>query len=353
MSAEAWDGCLDHGNPFLEHAFLKVLEESHSAEPSTGWVPLPTMVGRAAVPLYLKTHSYGEFMFDWGWAEAYERAGGSYYPKLQVAVPFSPIPGPRLLTTGDRKPLASALKALTVKLNCSSMHVTFCTREESDDLVREGFLPRLGLQYHWPNRGYASFEDFLAQLRSDKRKTIKRERRDALKGLSLECLSGSDLKEAHWDEFFPLYTDTYDRKWGSPPLTREFFSLLTERMGAQVVLFLARQGGRAVAGAFNLRGRDALYGRNWGCAGDFPFLHFEVCYYQAIDYAIAHGLERVEAGVQGPHKLPRGYLPVLTHGASWFAQQGFGKALERHLERENLHVRRQVQQLALMGPYRA
>lgn len=291
-------------------------------------------------------------MFDWGWADAYERAGGSYYPKLQVAVPFSPIPGPRILTAGPLEPAARALKALTVKFGCSSVHLTFCTAQEASELVRHGFMERLGLQFHWSNRGYGSFEDFLQALRSDKRKTIKRERRDALKGLTLECLSGSDLKEAHWDEFYPLYTSTYDRKWGSPSLTREFFSLLTERMASQVVLLLVREGGRAVAGAFNLRGREALYGRNWGCRGDYPFLHFEVCYYQAIEYAIAHGLERVEAGVQGPHKLPRGYLPVLTYGVSWFPQQPFQEVVQRHLEQENRHVRRQVEQLTLMGPYR-
>ncbi len=353
ISAERWDGCLDHGNPFLSHRFLKVLEESHSAEPATGWVPLPLLVDEAAVPLYLKTHSYGEFMFDWNWAEAYERAGGSYYPKLQVAVPFSPIPGPRILTRQGIEPAATALKALTSKLRCSSVHLTFCTAEESQALQKEGFMERLGLQFHWPNRGYATFDDFLAELRSDKRKTIKRERRDALKGLTLDILTGSGLKEAHWDEFYPLYTSTYDRKWGSPQLTREFFSLLTERMADEVVLFLARQGGRAVAGAFNLKGRDALYGRNWGCAGDFPFLHFECCYYQAIDFAIAHKLSRVEAGVQGPHKLPRGYLPVLTYGASWFPQQIFQEVLGRHLERENRQTRRQVEQLTAMGPYRA
>lgn len=330
-----------------------MLEESGSAHPPTGWVPLPTLVGEAAVPLYLKTHSYGEFMFDWGWADAYERAGGHYYPKLQVAVPFSPIPGPRVLTRGPREPVASALQAITQKLGCSSLHLTFCTAEEAEELSQFGFVQRLGLQFHWPNRGYASFDEFLAGLRSDKRKTIRRERRDALKGLHLECLSGSDLQELHWDEFYPLYTDTYDRKWGSPPLTRTFFSLLTERMADQVVLFLVRQSGRAVAGAFNLRGREALYGRNWGCRGDFPFLHFEVCYYQAIDYAIAHKLPRVEAGVQGPHKLPRGYLPVLTYGASWFPQQAFQDVIARHLQQENRHVRRQVQQLAAMGPYRA
>jgi hypothetical protein len=331
---------------------LKLLEDSGSAHPGTGWAPLPVLVGEAAVPLYLKTHSYGEFMFDWSWAEAYQRAGGSYYPKLQVAVPLSPIPGPRLLTRGPRRPLGAMLKALTEKLRCSSVHLTFCRQEESEELVREGFVQRLGVQFHWPNRGYASFEEFLSTLRSDKRKTIRRERRDALRGLEVACLAGSDLKEIHWDEFYPLYTSTYDRKWGSPPLTREFFSLLTERMAENVVLFLAYQGHRPVAGAFNVRGREALYGRNWGASQDIPFLHFELCYYQAIDFAIAAGLERVEAGVQGSHKLPRGYLPVLTYGASYFRDLAFHDVVARYLERERQDVRRQVDALSQMSPYR-
>ncbi len=279
-------------------------------------------------PMYLKSHSYGEYVFDWGWANAYERAGGRYYPKLQVAVPFTPVPGPRLLLRPGAGPevraaLAQGLVGAAEQLGVSSLHVTFCQRPEWDALAAAGLLRRQGVQYHWHNRGYRSFDDFLATLKSSKRKTIRKERaRVAEQGLTLETLTGDALTPAIWDVFYPFYRSTVDKRWGSAYLRKRFFQRLGETMADRVVLVMARHGGRYVGGALNLQGGDTLYGRVWGCRQPFEFLHFEACYYQAIEFAIAHGLARVEAGAQGPHKLQRGYEPVPTYSAHWIRDPG-------------------------------
>ncbi len=333
ISAADWDACAGGGNPFVSHAFLSALEDSGSANARTGWLPqhavLRTEAGHvvAIAPMYAKSHSYGEYVFDHGWANALERAGGRYYPKLQVSVPFSPVPGPRLLRRpGTGVPvatLATALEQACGSLALSSVHVTFCSREEWDGLGDAGWLQRTGMQFHWENEGYSSFDDFLGALSSRKRKVLRRERRDAnAAGLTFQALSGADIKERHWDAFYAFYQSTVDRKWGSAYLTRSFFSLLSERLGDKVVLMFADIDGKPVAGALNLAGDEALYGRNWGCHGDWPFLHFELCYYRAIDWAIEHGLKRVEAGAQGRHKIQRGYLPQPTYSAHWIAHTG-------------------------------
>ena len=334
LSASDWDACAGDDNPFLSFAFLEALEASGSATAETGWLPqhlaLEDATGRlwGAVPLYLKSHSYGEYVFDWGWASAYERAGGRYYPKLQCAVPFTPVTGPRLLLRHDAPQQATAtLIAAMIELarrhKVSSLHVTFPTRGEWERLGAAGFLQRIGQQFHWQNDGYETFENFLAALNSRKRKAIRRERREALEnGIEIETLSGSDIKTRHWDAFFRFYRSTSDRKWGEAYLTRAFFDLVGERMADRVALVMAKKNGRYVAGALNLIGRETLFGRNWGCLGEFPFLHFEACYYRAIDFAIARGLKRVEAGAQGQHKIQRGYLPVETYSAHWIRDPG-------------------------------
>jgi predicted N-acyltransferase len=355
--------CAGPDNPFVSHAFLACVEDSGSAGPRTGWLPrhaalrdeAGTLLG--AAPMYAKSHSYGEYVFDHGWARAMEQAGGDYYPKLQVAVPFSPVPGPRLLLNPHAgvpaAVLADALVQACRQMRLSSMHVTFCLPEEYAALGDAGWLQRLGLQYHWHNEGYASFEDFLAALSSRKRKTIRRERRDAQSaGLDFVTLRGAEITEADWAAFFRFYESTVDRKWGSAYLTREFFPLLGERLGDRVVLMMARQGNQPVAGALNLAGTDTLYGRNWGCLGDFPFLHFELCYYRAIDFAIVHGLKRVEAGAQGEHKIQRGYLPALTYSAHWIAHTGLRRAVAQFLEQERPAVLAETQGLAAYSPFR-
>jgi predicted N-acyltransferase len=359
-----WDSCAGGDNPFVSHAFLDALEESGSATAETGWLPQHLVVedaaGRllAAAPLYLKSHSYGEYVFDHGWAAAYERAGGSYYPKLLCAVPFTPVTGPRLLLRpGADAAAADALVAAMVELarrnKLSSVHVTFPRRAECERLAAAGFLLRAGRQYHWENRGYASFEDFLATLSSRKRKAIRRERREALAGgLAIRTLTGGEIETRHWDAFFRFYISTSDRKWGSPYLNREFFDLIGRRIADKIVLVMVEQQGRLVAGALNLRGADTLYGRNWGCIGDFPFLHFETCYYRAIDFAIAHGLARVEAGAQGEHKIQRGYLPTPTWSAHWLRDPGFRRAVADFVERERLMVEREIEELAELSPFR-
>ena len=364
IPAAEWDACAGADNPFVSHAFLSVLEDSGSAGPRTGWLPRhaalrdPAGTLLALAPMYAKSHSYGEYVFDHGWANALERAGGEYYPKLQVAVPFSPVPGPRLLCRpGGGVPaatMAGALAQACRELGLSSVHVTFCTEPEWDALGQAGWLQRLGMQFHWENEGYASFDDFLAALSSRKRKVLRRERRDAnAAGLSFQALSGSDLRERHWDAFYRFYTATVDRKWGSAYLTRQFFSLLGERLGDRVVLMLAEQDGRPVAGALNLAGTEALYGRNWGCRGDWPFLHFELCYYRAIDWAIAHGLKRVEAGAQGRHKIQRGYLPKPTYSAHWIAHPGLRRAVKAFLDEERPQMAAEMAALAEDSPFRA
>ena len=363
VPAADWDACAGDDNPFVCHAFLSALEDSGSANARTGWLPQHAVLRDeaglivAAAPMYAKSHSYGEYVFDHGWANAIERAGGTYYPKLQVAVPFSPVPGPRLLRRpGSGVPvsvLAQALEQACQSHKLSSVHITFCTEDEWSDLGEAGWLQRLGMQFHWENAGYADFEGFLGALSSRKRKVLRRERRDANAcGLTFHALSGADITEAHWDAFYRFYQSTVDRKWGSAYLTRRFFSLLGERLGDRVVLMYAENAGVPVAGALNLAGSEALYGRNWGCRGDWPFLHFELCYYRAIDWAIAHGLQRVEAGAQGRHKIQRGYMPKATYSAHWIAHGGLRRAVAGFLEDEREGVRREMVGLAEESPFR-
>ncbi len=360
-----WDRCAGADNPFVRHAFLAALEESGSSTAETGWLPqhvvLKTRDGTVlgAVPMYLKGHSYGEYVFDHGWADAFERAGGRYYPKLQVSVPFTPVTGPRLLV--PEGPQAGAVRTALVatcvelcdRLGASSLHVTFPTEGEFALMGEAGLLQRTGMQFHWLNEGYGSFDDFLASLASRKRKQIRKERRaveDA--GLSITTLSGDEIEERHWDAFFAFYRETGSRKWGVSYLTRPFFSLLGERMSDAVVLVMVENAGRPVAAALNLAGADALYGRNWGCIEHHRFLHFEACYYRAIDYAIARGLKRVEAGAQGPHKLARGYLPVPTYSAHWVANASLRDAVAHYLTHETRQIDQELAILERHGPFR-
>jgi predicted N-acyltransferase len=368
--AEEWDACsygiaTQFGNPFITHAFLKALEESGSATRNTGWLPQHLLLeddeGRLAgcMPCYLKSHSQGEYVFDHGWADAYLRAGGSYYPKLQASVPFTPVTGKRLLVRpgtdqGEREAiLLQAAIELTERLGISSLHITFLTRPEWELAGELGFLQRTDQQFHWQNEGYQSFEDFLEALSSRKRKAIRKERREALAGgIEIEWVTGRALTEAHLDAFFAFYMDTGSRKWGSPYLTRRCFSLLGEAMADQMLLVLAKRAGRYVAGALNFIGADALYGRYWGGIEEHPYLHFEVCYYQAIEFAIAHKLIRVEAGAQGAHKLARGYLPVETYSAHYIADPALRRAVADYLKRERRAVAREIALLTEDSPYR-
>lgn len=361
IPAAAWDGCGTEGNPFVSHAFLAALEESGSVGGRTGWMPrhaaLRDAEGRlvACAPMYAKMHSQGEYVFDHGWADAYERAGGRYYPKLQVCAPFSPVPGPRLLTRGVAAAvLAQALRQACEGLDLSSVHVTFCTEAEWQALGAAGWLQRLGVQFHWTNRGYGSFDDFLGALASRKRKQVKRERREAeASGFVLKTLRGHEITPRHWQAFHRFYRATTDRKWGrSAYLTPRFWPLLGEALGERVVLMVAEQDGEPVAGALNLLGAEALYGRNWGTLVEAPFLHFELCYYRAIDFAIAHGLSRVEAGAQGEHKIQRGYLPVPTCSAHWIAHAGLRRAVAQFLAQERPAMMREIAALATLSPYR-
>lgn len=346
-----WDACAGNNNPFVSYAFLSALEDSGSVGDGTGWHPRYAVlqdeagVITAVAPSYIKTHSYGEYVFDHAWAQAFERAGGRYYPKLQIAAPFSPVPGPRLLGPD----LPAALEMMTEELKCSSAHVTFCTGTEWEALGQAGWLQRVGMQFHWENRGYASFDDFLAQLSSRKRKGIKRERREAQAGLTFRALSGAELTPEVWRAFYGFYLSTVERKWGGAYLTPEFFPLLGERLGEQVVLMMAERDGKPIAGALNLRGGDTLYGRNWGASEDVPFLHFELCYYQALDYAIAHGIARVEAGAQGEHKIQRGYLPSPTYSAHYIRHAGLRAAVAEFCAVERPHIE---EVMAEEGPYR-
>jgi predicted N-acyltransferase len=363
VSAIDWDACAGAGNPFVSHAFLACVEESGSANARTGWLPQHAVLrdagGRVVgcAPMYAKSHSYGEYVFDHGWAHALERAGGQYYPKLQVAVPFSPVPGPRLLLRPEAGvpagAMAEALAQANAELGTSGVHATFCTEAEWQALGEAGWLQRLGMQFHWHNAGYGSFDDFLAALASRKRKAIRRERRDAnAAGLEFVTLRGPEISRRDWAAFYGFYTSTVDRKWGSAYLTEAFFPLLGERLGEAVVLMLARSGGKWVAGALNLAGSEALYGRNWGCRGDWPFLHFELCYYRAIDFAIEHGLARVEAGAQGEHKIQRGYVPCPTYSAHWIAHAGLRRAVAEFLAEERAERQAQMAALADYAPYR-
>jgi uncharacterized protein len=353
------------GNPFVSHEFLSSLEESGSVGGRTGWQPRHllaegpggTLLG--AAPCYMKTHSRGEYVFDHGWAEAFENAGGDYYPKLQIAVPFTPVTGPRLLAAPGpladavRDALGDALIEITTASELSSAHVTFLTEREWQALGKRGFLQRTDQQFHWENASYANFEDFLNRLASRKRKTIRRERKEALPaGIEVSLLTGTDLTEAVWDAFFAFYMETGSRKWGRPYLTREFFSIVGQKMRDHILLVMARRAGRWIAGAINFIGADTLYGRNWGAIEHHPFLHFELCYYQAIDYAIANGLKRVEAGAQGEHKIARGYLPYTTYSAHFIADPGLRRAVADYLSRERVYVQAAAEELAAAAPFR-
>ena len=364
IPAAAWDACAGDGNPSVCHAFLEALEQSGSTTSRTGWMPQHLSVdgpdGAIAglVPLYAKTHSYGEYIFDYGWADAYERAGGRYYPKLLSAAPFTPVPGPRLMLRAGAPPeirthLIAGMIELAKRRRISSVHVNFPEQADMDALAEAGFLQRLGQQFHWVNDGYRDFDDFLAALNSRKRKAMKKERREALApGLEIEVLTGSDLKPRHWDAFYEFYLATSDRKWGSAYLNRRFFALIGERMPEKIVLVMARHGANYVAGAFNLLGKDTIYGRNWGSYGDYKFLHFECCYYQAIEFAIARGLSRVEAGAQGPHKIQRGYLPAPTYSAHWIPDPAFRRAVAQFLTRERDMVAHKMNGLSEFSPFR-
>jgi len=352
-------------NPLVSYAFLSALEDSGCAVRRTGWqghhLRLETAQGRllGAVPCYLKSHSQGEYVFDHGWSDAFERAGGRYYPKLQCAVPFTPVTGPRLLvgkgedSSTVKAGLAAGLRAVTEKLGVSSAHVTFAPQDDVEALEGAGFLHRTDQQFHFFNEGFSTYDDFLATLASRKRKAMKKERREALAdGISIDWLTGKDLTEKAWDDFFAFYIDTGSRKWGRPYLTREFFSLIGERMAEDILLVMAKRGGRYIAGAINFIGSDALYGRNWGCIEDHPFLHFEVCYHQAIDFAIERKLKVVEAGAQGEHKLARGYRPVTMHSAHYLAHPGLRNAVADYLKRERREVERMSEYLEEHTPFR-
>lgn len=352
-------------NPFISHAYLSSLEESGSATADTGWLGQHLLLeddnGRLLGGLisYLKNHSQGEYVFDHGWADALERAGGRYYPKLQSSVPFTPATGPRLLAATDmeangvRAALAAGLQALAARHHISSAHVTFVPEDEMPTFEDAGFLHRTDQQFHFINNGYATHDDFLDTLASRKRKALKKERRAALEGgITIDWLTGSDLTEDIWDQFFAFYMDTGSRKWGRPYLTRTFYSLIGERMADDILLVMARHNGRYVAGAINFIGGDALYGRHWGCIEDHPFLHFEVCYHQAIDFAIAKGLARVEAGAQGEHKLARGYMPTTTHSAHFITHPGLRRAVADYLDRERRDVEHMSEILTEHGPFR-
>lgn len=360
LAAGDWDACAGTGNPFLSHAFLSALERSGSATARAGWQPLPIVIdgedGRAAAiaPAYVKAHSQGEYVFDHAWADAWERAGGDYYPKLQVAVPFTPVPGPRLLLREPDKAAAliAAIEAVTDQNGLSSAHVTFVADDQLPAFERASWLLRAGTQFHWQNDGYADFDAFLAALSSRKRKAIRKERAQALEGLSVRHLTGAEITEAHWDAFWTFYQDTGSRKWGRPYLTRPFFSMLGEAMGDKVLLMLAERDGAPIAGALNLIGSDTLYGRYWGATEHVRFLHFELCYYQAIDAAIARGLARVEAGAQGEHKLARGYVPVTTWSAHYIPDPGFRRAIAEYLEREKQAIAQEQDYLGDLTPFR-
>ena len=375
ISAAEWDACanpaaLPSGEeipyiPFLSHAFLLALEKSGSATEEAGWGPrhllLETAAGHlmGAMPMYLKSHSQGEYVFDHSWADAYQRAGGRYYPKLQVCVPFTPAPGRRILL----RPHANAHLhrdlmiqygiEVASKSGVSSLHFTFLQKEEWETLGSAGFLQRTDYQFHWTNQGYETFEDFLSSLNSRKRKQIRKERREAVaNGIKVEILTGGDIKEAHWQAFFRFYMNTGRNKWGRPYLTREFFSQIGDTMADKVALVICSRDGKPIAGAINFIGGEALFGRNWGCIEEHPFLHFEACYYQAIDFAIAHRLKRVEAGAQGAHKLARGYLPNLTYSAHWIKDPRLRDAIKHYLAQERAHVNADSDILSGHSPFR-
>jgi len=357
LNAAAWDR-LAGDDPFVSHAFLSALEQSGSVGKGTGWTPATLLIEdgndrlAAAAPAYLKTHSQGEYVFDHAWADAFERAGGSYYPKLQIAVPFTPVPGPRLL--GDRpQHLLAAAEAVVVQNDISSAHVTFLHEADSAECERRNWLIRHGIQYHWESRGYRDFDDFLDTLSSRKRKTIRKERAAAREGLEFVALRGAEIGAEEWDWMWRFYQDTGSRKWGHPYLTRGFFDLIGKSMPDKLLLFMALRNGQPIAGALNLIGADTLYGRYWGAVEEVQFLHFELCYYQAVDWAIANGLTYVQAGAQGEHKLARGYEPVITRSAHFIVDPGFRTAVERFLVEERESVRQEIEWLRRALPYRS
>lgn len=360
LPADQWDALAGADNPFVSHAFLTALEDSGSVGPGTGWTAAPLVLEDgtgcllAAMPAYIKDHSQGEYVFDHSWADAWERAGGRYYPKLQIAVPFTPATGPRLLLSDPAyaAPVLRAAEALCQRHGVSSAHATFIEPAQLPLFERAGWLVRSDIQFHWRNRGYASFEDFLAQLSSRKRKAIRKERLAAHQGLEIRAFTGARIRPEHWDAFWLFYQDTGARKWGHPYLTREAFGLFGERMAERILLVLALENDRPIAGALNFIGGDAIYGRYWGCTADKPFLHFELCYYQAIEAAIARGLARVEAGAQGGHKLARGYEPVRTWSTHWIADPGFRAAVADFLERERVGVAQEQLCLGERTPFK-
>lgn len=360
LPAVQWDALSQGGNPFVSHAFLSAMEDSGSVGAGSGWQAAPLLMEGAegalvaALPAYLKGHSQGEYVFDQSWADAWHRAGGSYYPKLQIAAPFTPATGPRVLTRNPdlARPLLRAAEQLCHANGFSSAHATFIEPDQLPLFEAAGWLLRSDIQFHWENRGYESFEHFLAALSSRKRKEIRKERAKAQEGVEIRALSGDDIRPEHWDAFWHFYQDTGARKWGRPYLTREAFTLLGERMGGQILLAMAFLDGKPLAGALNFIGRDALYGRYWGALADKPYLHFELCYYQAIDAAIAMGLKRVEAGAQGGHKLARGYEPVQTWSAHYIANDGFREAVARFLARERQGVAQDRLYLGERSPFK-
>ena len=356
VDADAWNA-LAARDPFLCHEFLSALEDSESVGRGTGWAPAPLLIEDgaqlvSAAPAYLKTHSHGEYVFDHGWADAWERAGGQYYPKLQIAVPFTPVSGPRLLGS-RRQQLLAAAEAVTVQNDLSSAHITFIDEAGAREAERRGWMMRHGIQYHWFNRGYSSFDDFLAALSSRKRKTLRKERAAAVEGLEIRTLRGAEIGRSEWDAMWAFYQDTGSRKWGRPYLTREFFDLIGERMGDRLLLFIAYRSALPIAGALNFIGPHALYGRYWGTIDDVPFLHFELCYYRAIEWAIDHGLSQVQAGAQGEHKVARGYEPVITKSAHFIPNRSFRDAVADFLESERAAVATEAEWLRQDQPYRS
>ncbi len=370
-----WDACAnpylkDKGcgiayDPFVSYHFLNALEKSGSAAAKTGWAPYHLQLEHetsgicGVVPMYLKSHSQGGYVFDYNWADAFERSGGRYYPKLQISVPFTPATGRRVLTrtSGESREheemLISGVMQVAEKLKVSSVHVTFANKQQYEHMGEMGFLQRTHNQFHWLNNEYGCFDDFLAELSSKKRKNIRRERRIAVEnGVEIQCLTGSQIKELHWDAFFQFYVDTGSRKWGTPYLTRQFFSLIGESMPEDILLVMCKRGGRYIAGAINFIGSECLFGRNWGCIEHHPLLHFEVCYYQAIQFAIERGLKRVEAGAQGQHKLARGYLPTHTYSAHWIVNKSFSEAVYNFLEQERQYIDEEIDYIEGHSPFR-
>ena len=363
VPAGHWDACAGTENPFVSHTFLKTLEDSDATNGEAGWLPQHIVIEDekglvGAAPCYLKNHSYGEYVFDWGWSDAYERAGGKYYPKLQVAVPFSPVTGPRLLVRDGedkahtRRLLAAGLLELAKRHEVSFLHITFTPEDEWDELGEMGLIQRQGQQFHWKNQGFETFDDFLHSLNSRKRKMIRKEREAANAEVDIKVLTGDDIGPNHMQAFYHFYLNTVDRKWAHAYLNYEFFQLLQERMADDLVLVMASHDGDFVAGALNLRGPDTLWGRNWGCSERFHMLYFEACFYRGIEFAIEHGLSKVEAGAQGPHKISRGYLPAPTYSAHWIRDEGFRRAVDDFVKRERAGIEHEMDSLSELSPFK-